>query len=191
MPFYNAGETKRVGQVSRTRSVSRGTQSGPGENSGSLGHATPRRRKDRKRLQSMLLTLQAYNLKVVYKPGPDMHISDSLSRATAPPQGPGTTYTKQTICCLQGAQVNIEHINQAEYLNVTSQRLRQIKAHTDGDGGLQMLQEVVLRGWPNHWEDTPLAIREYWSFRDEISAQDGVLFKISVSQCPNHCVQKC
>lgn len=40
-----------------------------------------------KRLQSMLLTLQAYNLKVVYKPGADMHISDMLSRATAPPQG--------------------------------------------------------------------------------------------------------
>lgn len=130
-----------------------------------------------KRLQSMLLTLQAYNLKVVYKPGPDMHISDTLSRATAPPQGPGTRYTKQTICCMQRAQVDIEHINQAEYLNVTSQRLRQIKLHTEGDGSLQSLQEAVLRGWPDCREDTPLAIREYWSIRDEISAQDGVLFK--------------
>lgn len=35
----------------------------------------------------------------------------------------------------------------------------------------------MFQGWPDHQEDTPLAIREYWSIRDKISAQDGVLFK--------------
>jgi hypothetical protein len=31
----------------------------------------------------MLLALQNYNLKVVYKPGPEMYVRDTLSRATA------------------------------------------------------------------------------------------------------------
>uniref|UniRef100_A0A1A8Q4A2 Gypsy retrotransposon integrase-like protein 1 n=1 Tax=Nothobranchius rachovii TaxID=451742 RepID=A0A1A8Q4A2_9TELE len=88
-----------------------------------------------------------------------------------------TIYAKHSICSLQRAQEDTEQINQADYLNVTSKRLSQIRQHTEGDEALQLLKEVVLRGWPDHREDTPLAIREYWSIRDEISAQDGVLFK--------------
>ena len=110
-----------------------------------------------KRLQSMLLTLQNYNLKVIYKPGPDMHISDTLSRATVLPQSTDTIYTKHNICNLQRAQEDTEQI--------------------EGDEALQLLKAAVLQGWPDRWEDTPLAIREYWSIRDEINAQDGVLFK--------------
>lgn len=130
-----------------------------------------------KRLQSMMLTLQSYSLKVVYKPGPDMHSSDTLSRATVPPQTTDISYTRHSICSLQRAQEDAERINQTDYLNVTSQRLSQIRQHTEGDEALQLLKGTVLQGWPDRREDTPLAIREYWSIRDEVSAQDGVLFK--------------
>lgn len=41
-----------------------------------------------KRLQSMMLPLQNYNLNVVYKPGPEMYISDTLSRAALHKQAP-------------------------------------------------------------------------------------------------------
>ena len=89
-----------------------------------------------KRLQSMMLTLQNYSLKVVYKPGPDMHISDTLSRDTVPPLRTDTGYTKHNICSLQRAQEDTEQINQADYLNVTSQRLSQIRQHTSvAEGG--------------------------------------------------------
>ena len=40
--------------------------------------------KSPKRLQRMRLRLQKYPLKVVYKPGPQMFISDTLSRAALP-----------------------------------------------------------------------------------------------------------
>lgn len=130
-----------------------------------------------KRLQSMILTLQNYSLKVVYKPGPDMHISDTLSRATVPSLRTDHRYTKHNICSLQRAQEDTEQINQTDYLNVTSQRLSQIRQHTESDEALQLLRAAVLQGWPICREDTPPAIREYWSIRDEISAQDGVLFK--------------
>ena len=86
-------------------------------------------------------------------------------------------YSKQKICKLQRAQEDTEQINQADYLNVTSKHLSQIRQHTEGDEALQLLKAVGLQGWPDRREDTLLAIREYWSIRDEINAQDGVLFK--------------
>ncbi len=40
-----------------------------------------------------------------------------------------------------------------------------------------MLKTVVLEGWPDCREETPIVIRGYWAIRDEISVQDGVLFR--------------
>jgi hypothetical protein len=74
--------------------------------------------------------------------------------------------------------VDVEHINQADYLNVTDQRLIQIRQHTDGEGQLQALRSVILMGWPDCREETALAVREYWPVKEELSVQNGVIFKI-------------
>ncbi|KAJ8405108.1 hypothetical protein AAFF_G00330290 [Aldrovandia affinis] len=130
-----------------------------------------------KRLQSMLMTLQSYDLRVIYKPGPEMFISDTLSRATAGCAGRGTEYQRHAICSLQQEQEDVQHVNQADYLNVSSQRLEQIRRHTDRDECLQALKNTVLVGWPDVKEEAPLIAREYWPFRDEISVQNGILFR--------------
>lgn len=130
-----------------------------------------------KRLQSMLLTLQNYNLGVTYKPGPEMFISDTLSRATADCSGRGRVNDRHDICLMQQEQEDLQYINQAEYLNVSDQRLEQIRRHTDTDDCLQSLKSMVLVGWPEAKEATPHCIREYWPFRDEISGQNGILFR--------------
>ncbi|KAJ8403559.1 hypothetical protein AAFF_G00348850 [Aldrovandia affinis] len=130
-----------------------------------------------KRLQSMLMTLQSYDLRVIYKPGPEMFISDTLSRATAGCAGRGTVYQRHAICSLQQEQDDVQHVNQADYLNVSSQRLEQIRRHTDRDECLQALKNTVLVGWPDVKEEAPLIAREYWPFRDEISVQNGILFR--------------
>uniref|UniRef100_A0A8C7JBX1 Gypsy retrotransposon integrase-like protein 1 n=1 Tax=Oncorhynchus kisutch TaxID=8019 RepID=A0A8C7JBX1_ONCKI len=130
-----------------------------------------------RRLQSMLLTVQNYSLKVIYKPGPEMYISDTLSRATTQCTGRGTVYLQQAICSLQQEQQDVQQINQADYLNVTDHRLAQIRQHTDKDEHLQSLKSMALAGWPYLKEETPFTVREYWTFRDEISLQNGVLFR--------------
>ena len=123
----------------------------------------------------MLLTLQGYSLNVVYKPGPEMYLSDTLSRATTPPHSSDQLYIRQSVCSV--TQQEAELIDQAEYLNVTSQRLAKIKQYTETDEHLQLLTSAVLEGWPDQRGETAVAIREYWTFRDEISVQNGVLFK--------------
>uniref|UniRef100_A0A673W9M9 Gypsy retrotransposon integrase-like protein 1 n=1 Tax=Salmo trutta TaxID=8032 RepID=A0A673W9M9_SALTR len=130
-----------------------------------------------KRLQSMLLALQNYNLKVVYKPGPEMYVSDTLSRATASGTHTRSMHERHAVCSLQTEQVDVEHINQADYLNVTDQRLIQIRQHTDRDEQLQALRSVILMGWPDCKEETALAVRDYWPVKEELSVQNGVIFK--------------
>lgn len=68
------------------------------------------------RLQSMLLTLQKYSLKVVYRPSSQMHISDTLSRATAPPRPADVQYTPHCVCSLLKAQEDLENIDPTDYL---------------------------------------------------------------------------
>ncbi|KAJ8389944.1 hypothetical protein AAFF_G00112290 [Aldrovandia affinis] len=120
---------------------------------------------------------KSYDLRVIYKPGPEMFISDTLSRATAGCAGRGTVYQRHAICSLQQEQEDVQHVNQADYLNVSSQRLEQIRRHTDRDECLQALKNTVLVGWPDVKEEAPLIAREYWPFRDEISVQNGILFR--------------
>ena len=95
-----------------------------------------------------------------------MYISDTLSRATTPPQRTDTLYQREMVCSMQREQCDTAAIQQADYLNVSSQRLAQIRTHTEEDVCLQKLKSVVLEGWPEHKEETPIAIRDYWAIRD-------------------------
>ena len=62
-------------------------------------------------------------------------------------------------------------------MSVTDRRLKQIKTETAADESLQCLLKVVRDGWPDQKSATPLRIREYWPFGDEITMQDGIVFK--------------
>ena len=42
---------------------------------------------------------------------------------------------------------------------------------------LNRLREVVHHGWPEYIKELPTEMRPYWSFRDELAIEDGVLFK--------------
>ena len=127
-----------------------------------------------KRLQGMLMQLQCNNLDVVYKPGPEMYVSDTLGRATLPHQGPDTPHVRHAVFATQTEYIQLD---QSQHLNVTSFRFRQIAQHTGTDDVLQELKTVILDGWPDFKEDTPLAVRDYWPFRDELHVQNGVLYR--------------
>ena len=81
-------------------------------------------------------------------------------------------HEQHAVCSLQTEQVDGELINQADYLNVTDQRLIQIRQHTDREEHLQTLRSVILMGWPDCKEETALAIREYWPVREELIVQN-------------------
>ena len=118
-----------------------------------------------RRLQRMLLRLQQYDYTIRYKPGSSMYIADTLSRA----------YVNETdTSCFER---DLEVVNMVGYLPITEPRLNDIQSHTSKDEALQVLKDTVLRGWPHRREDTPPLARPYFDIRDELSIQDGILFR--------------
>ncbi len=131
-----------------------------------------------KHLQSMMLQLQNYNLNVVYKPGPEMYISDTLSRAALNKQVPNEPGLLQhAVSTVDSSEAVFSFIDQALHLNVTDASLLKIVNETKADVALQELAKIVLTGWPERKEDVSLSVREYWPFRDELNIQKGVLFR--------------
>lgn len=131
-----------------------------------------------KRLQSMLLQLQNYNLNVVYKPGPEKFISDTLSRAALNKHASNDPGPQQhTVSTMDSAEGVLSFIDQALHLNVTDVSLRQTVTETRADDALQELAKIVLAGWPERKENVSLSVREYWPFRDELNIQNGVLYR--------------
>ena len=118
-----------------------------------------------RRLQGMLMRMQRYQVTVVYKPGKEMHLADTLSRAF-----PSSNEDASP-------QEEFEQINMVNYLPITNDRLSQIRENTSCDEALQLLKEVILKGWPGDKTCLPSQIHPYFPYRDELTAQDGLLFR--------------
>ena len=64
-----------------------------------------------------------------------------------------------------------------QYLPITEQRLQQIKEYTSSDEHLQQLRAVIMDGWPTEKKDLPHQVAPYFPYRDELSVQDGLVFR--------------
>lgn len=111
------------------------------------------------------MKLQRYDLKLMYVPGKDMHISDALSRS----------YLQETPEILVDDEIDVDSIE--AQLPVSPAKLQQLKEATAADETLQTLKNTVLIGWPVDRSSVPLNILQYWNYRDEITAIDGLLYK--------------
>lgn len=125
-----------------------------------------------KRLQRMLLRLQRYTLSVKYCPGKQIYIADMLSRAYLHEKG-----GEEEHFSISQLQLEVESICHAEHVRMKESTHRKVKNASQTDQTLQVLMSTVLQGWPEHRRDTPTAIHSYWNYRDEITAQDGVLYR--------------
>ena len=112
------------------------------------------------RLQRMLMKLTKYDLD-----GKQQVISDCLSRApisdTAPASEPE----------------DVIGINRIENLGFESSTLKRFKETSSNDETSRVVMEYVLKGWPSEKEQVDELAREYWSFKEELSVEDGLLFK--------------
>ena len=88
-----------------------------------------------KRLQGMLLRLQKFNLEVGNVKGSEMLLPDTLSRAPLPSTAPPKHCSRrehEDIC-----RLNLESVNAAEFLRISSHRLNNIQRLTEADYQLQ------------------------------------------------------
>ena len=122
-----------------------------------------------KRLQRMLLRLQKYNLEIGFKPGQHMYLADTLSRAPLP-----NTTSRDEVLTIDK---EVEEIHMVEFLPPRKASLDDIRKESLRDSTMQALQKVIREGWPETKIDLPNDVTPYFNVRDELSAQDGIIFK--------------
>ena len=72
---------------------------------------------------------------------------------------------------------DFESVNMVRCLPISDQRLDEIRAETRKDQCLREFSETILLGWPEKKEHAPALTRSYFSMRDELTVQDGLVFK--------------
>ena len=102
-----------------------------------------------------------------YQNGPSMHVSDALSRL---PSHNSENGNKQEV---KGLNVTISDVSPVAS-NVT---LTQFREATATDEALSLLKLYVMHGWPSTERDCAEMVQPYFTFKEEISFIDGMLFK--------------
>ena len=64
-----------------------------------------------------------------------------------------------------------------KYLPISEERLLQIQRETENDESLQVLKAIIQQGWPEQKSALPNIISPYYNMRDEMSVQNGLIFK--------------
>ena len=120
------------------------------------------------RLQRMLLQLQRYSFSLVYKPGKEMTLADTLSRAYLEDEPNSDNLSEDLICAVNMVLNN---------LPVSDAKLKAIQQATRADPVMTKLQNVIRLGWPNNRVEVPQCLRAYWNFREELSEANGIILK--------------
>ena len=131
-----------------------------------------------KRLQSMLLKLQKFDLDVVYKKGSQMYLADTLSRAY-PPHKPKSEGEDLTVHKIERStyQADLESINMASHVPVKDTTLEILKQAAKNDPEYNSLISVIQSGWPDEKTSLPEEVKDYFNFRDELAVQNGLIYK--------------
>ena len=114
-----------------------------------------------KRLQRLLIRLNQYNVEIRYKPGPELYLADTLSRAYIQ----GNSVVEQ----------ESETVHLAE-LAVSEKQLTDLQTATACDPTLQKVKEYIVSGWPDR-SKVPPDVLPYFPYKHELSIQDNVVLK--------------
>ena len=117
------------------------------------------------RVQRMLVNIQGYDYSVKCRPGKEMVVSDTLSLL------PNPTNTAEVELDMRVDEVSFNLIN---FSQKNQQTLRD---ETRKCPMLSALSKVIFQGWPEKMRNLPRGLRSFWSYRDELGIEDGVIFK--------------
>ena len=112
-------------------------------------------------IQRLLLPTIPYDMAVEYIKGETNFIADCLSRAPV---------AKDTI------KLPILQVNQiTAHAKCTQDRIDRLRQSTVKDDTLALLKHTIQHSWPQTITELPPELHPYWTFREEISIEDGIL----------------
>ena len=121
------------------------------------------------RLQRLLLRLAHYDINIEFLHGKENVIADALSRV-CPLQSNNSKLKESNIDVIP-----VHHITQSAPISKIKQQ--ELRLATQSDLTLCSLTKTVHEGWPQSKKDYPEQLLDFWSFRQEISEEDGLLYK--------------
>ena len=114
-------------------------------------------------LQRILIKTFAYDFTVKYLPGVNNQLADCLSR----------------LGCLQD-KIKLPRLKVhllTTRLSATSDKLQQIRQATQDDDTMALLKHTITFGWPHTVQELPKELQAYWTFREEMTVEDGLILK--------------
>ena len=115
------------------------------------------------RLQRILIRTFPYNFSVHYLPGLKNQLADCLSRV-----GGLQDFIKLP-------KLSIYQIT--SQLNARSDSLQQLHEASQADDTLVILKYTIQKGWPSSIKELPSEIQAFWTFREELTIEDGLILK--------------
>ena len=107
----------------------------------------------------MMLRLQPYNLKIKYRKGAEMLLADFLSRYRPKP----------------GDMIQMDHTIHA--IRWSDSKLKKLQTETRDDPTLTTLTSIIKDGWPEKCADLPKGMRPFWTIKDYLSLDNGIILK--------------
>ena len=122
----------------------------------SLNETTPR-------LQRVLIRTFPYNFTVHYIAGVTNQLADCLSRLGD---------QKDTI------KLPKLHVYQMpQKLPARSDGIQQLRVSMQADDELALLKHTIMQGWPRSIKQVPPVLQPFWTFREELTVEDGLILK--------------
>jgi hypothetical protein len=111
------------------------------------------------RLQRLMLRLQPYDFEITYKPGKLMVLADTLSR-----------YNPQ-----EAPAISLDTTIHA--VHFASGKLEMLQQETKNDELLSSLTRIIVDGWPEEARDLPKPLRQFWSSKESLSVDNGLVLR--------------
>ena len=126
------------------------------------------------RLQCLKSRLMAYHFTAHWTKGSNHNAPGALSRnPVSDPQSENTLagYDNQNKLAMSTTEIRV--ITTLE--SPTSARLEELQQQAAQDPEYQQLLSVIFNGFPDHRQQLPNSCRRFWSVREQLSVDDGLI----------------
>lgn len=118
------------------------------------------------RLQRIRIRLQIYDLEVNYKPGKELYLADALSRSKVDDKSHKLDQ-----------ELDLQVYTVISNIPMSDEKKVLFEQETAKDETLQIVKQLILKGWPVQKEQVPDSAKPYFTYREVLSVIDNVIFK--------------
>ena len=91
--------------------------------------------------------------------------------------------TNQLVDCLSqmGEQKDFNKLPKLPVYQITQQlsersdNSHQLRLSTQADDELALLKHTIMQGWPKSIKQVPPVLQPFWTFREELTVEDGLI----------------